>query len=130
MLRAHKGQLDKGGRPYFLHPLRLSRKISDKKAKIVALLHDVIEDSNHYSLDDLKFLDPEQKEALKILTHDKNEPYFEYINRIKNNPLARQVKLVDLEDNMNLKRLKTITDTDRERYKKYQKAKSILQEAR
>lgn len=129
MLNAHRGQKDKGGHPYFLHPLRVSSKILDKRAKIVALLHDVIEDSDKYTLEDFNFLDSEQKEALNILTHDKDVDYFEYINRIRNNPMARKVKIMDLEDNMNLNRLKFITDKDKERYKKYVKARFLLVKA-
>lgn len=126
MFNAHKGQKDKGGKPYFLHPLRVSKNVKDGRAKVVALLHDVIEDSDKYKLSDLTFLDKEQIEALKTLTHDKSVPYFDYIDKIKAKPLARMVKLSDLEDNMNLKRLKNITDEDRKRYNKYAKAKDIL----
>ena len=126
MLKAHKRQRDKGGKLYFTHPLRVSRRTKDKRAKIVALLHDVMEDSDKYSWADLDFLDQEQIAALKVLTHQKDVPYFEYINAIKSKPLARQVKLSDLVDNMNLKRLKTITDKDLERVEKYKEAQAIL----
>ena len=126
MLKAHKGQRDKGGKPYFTHPLRVSRMTKDKQAKIVALLHDVMEDSDKYTWDDLDFLDQEQIAAIKVLTHQKDVPYFEYINAIKSKPLARQVKLPDLVDNMNLKRLKTITDKDLERVEKYKEAQRML----
>lgn len=126
MLKAHKGQRDKGGKPYFTHPFRVARKTKDKRAKIVALLHDVMEDSDKYTWADLDFLDQEQIAALKVLTHQKDVPYFEYINAVKENTLARQVKLSDLADNMNLKRLKTITDKDLERIKKYKEAQRML----
>lgn len=129
MYKAHKGQKDKGGKAYFLHPLRVSLKIKDKRAKVIGLLHDVIEDSDKYKLSDFTFLDEEQVEALKTLTHDKSVPYFDYIYKIKANPLARKVKLSDLEDNMNLSRLKEITDKDRERLAKYEKAREILLKA-
>lgn len=126
MLIAHKGQKDKAGKPYFLHPLRVQRKLTDRQAKVVALLHDVVEDSDKYDFDDFYFLDDEQKKALKLLTHEKNIPYFDYINNIKNNNLAKMVKIKDLEDNMNLKRLKALTDEDKRRYVKYMKAKKVL----
>lgn len=129
MYKAHKGQKDKGGKAYFLHPLRVSLKIKDKRAKVIGLLHDVIEDSDKYKLSDFTFLDEEQVEALKTLTHDKSVPYFDYIDKIKANPLARKVKLSDLEDNMNFSRLKEITDKDRERLAKYEKAREILLKA-
>lgn len=110
MFKAHKGQKDKGGGAYFLHPLRVSLNIKDKRAKVIGLIHDVIEDSDKYKLSDFNFLDEEQVEALKTLTHDKSVPYFDYIDKIKKNPLTRKVKLSDLKDNMNLKRLKEITE--------------------
>lgn len=77
----------------------------------------------------INFLDEEQVEALKALTHDKSVSYFDYIDKIKKNPLARKVKLSDLKDNMNLKRLKEITEKDRERFAKYEKARKILLDA-
>lgn len=129
MFKAHKGQKDKGGGAYFLHPLRVSLNIKDKRAKVIGLIHDVIEDSDKYKLSDFNFLDEEQLEALKTLTHDKFVPYFDYIDKIKKNPLARKVKLSDLKDNMNLKRLKEITKKDRERFAKYEKARKILLDA-
>lgn len=96
---------------------------------MIGLIHDVIEDSDKYKLCDFNFLDEEQLEALKTLTHDKSVPYFDYIDKIKKNPLARKVKLSDLKDNMNLKRLKEITEKDRERFAKYEKARKILLDA-
>lgn len=88
MLNAHKGQKDKAGKPYFLHPLRVQRKLTDRRAKVVALLHDVVEDSDKYGFDDFYFLDYEQKKALKLLTHEKSVPYFDYIHVIKTDDLA------------------------------------------
>lgn len=129
MFKAHKGQKDKGGGAYFLHPLRVSLNIKDKRARVIGLIHDVIEDSDKYKLSDFNFLDEEQVEALKTLTHDKSVHYFDYIDKIKKNPLARKVKLSDLKDNMNLKRLKEITEKDRERFAKYEKARKILLDA-
>ena len=126
MLNAHRGQKDKGGKPYFFHPLRVSRKLLDEKTKIVALLHDVLEDSDKYKIDNFNFLDAEQKEALNLLTHSKDEDYFSYIEKIYKNNLARKVKIMDLEDNMNLNRLKVISSKDKERYKKYIKARNML----
>lgn len=126
MLNAHKGQKDKGGHPYFLHPLRVSMAAKNKRAKIVALLHDVLEDSNKYKIKDFNFLDEEQKEALLLLTHNDSDEYFEYVKRIKQNKIAREVKLMDLKDNMNLKRLKDISKDDEKRLEKYQIARDIL----
>ena len=126
MLNAHKGQKDKGGHPYFLHPLRVSMATKSKRTKIVALLHDVLEDSNKYEIKDFNFLDEEQKEALLLLTHNDSDDYFEYVKKIKQNKISREVKLMDLKDNMNLKRLKDISKDDVKRLEKYQSARNIL----
>ncbi|OXZ24735.1 GTP pyrophosphokinase [Finegoldia magna] len=126
MLNAHKGQKDKGGHAYFLHPLRVSKKISDRRYKIVALLHDVLEDSDKYTINDFDFLDSEQKDALIKLTHLENVGYMDYIKNIKSNSIARKVKLMDLEDNMNLNRLICFTEKDFKRVEKYKKARDYL----
>ncbi len=124
-IKAHQGQKDKGGKPYILHPIRVAFNVRGKDERIVALLHDVIEDTS-YTIDDLKFLSEEQKEALLLLTHDDNIPYMEYIEEVKKNKIASRVKLADLEQNMNLKRLKTISNKDLKRLEKYKRAKEIL----
>lgn len=125
--RAHKGQRDKGGKPYIFHPLKVSLNVRGKDEKIVALLHDVIEDTS-YTIDDLKFLTKNQREALLLLTHDKDTPYMTYIEAIKKNKIASRVKLADLDQNMNLKRLKIVTEKDLERLEKYKKARDLLRE--
>lgn len=124
-IKAHQGQKDKGGKPYILHPIKVALNVKGKDERIVALLHDVIEDTN-YTIDDLKFLSEEQKEALLLLTYDENMPYMEYIEAVKKNKIASRVKLADLEQNMNLKRLKTISNKDLKRLEKYKRAKEIL----
>ena len=98
--KAHKGQRDKGGKPYLLHPLYVALGVKGRDEKITALLHDVIEDSN-ITIDELDFLTAKQKEALLLMTHDKKEPYFDYIKGIKSNPIARAVKISDLKQNSN-----------------------------
>lgn len=85
-----------------------------------------MEDSNKYEIKDFNFLDEEQKEALLLLTHNDSDEYFEYVKRIKQNKIAREVKLMDLKDNMNLKRLKDISKNDEKRLEKYQIARDIL----
>ncbi len=127
MLKAHKGQKDKSGKPYIFHPINVMFGVKGMDCKVVALLHDVLEDSDKYTLKDFDFLDQEQKEALSLLTHSKNEPYFEYVRRIKTNRIAREVKKSDLRHNSNLKRLKKITEKDIKRVEKYKKAKQILE---
>lgn len=126
-VKAHRGQRDKAGKPYILHPVRVALGVKGQEARIVALLHDVLEDSLLYRMEDLFFLNEKQKKALSLLTHDKEVPYFEYIEKIKSNSLAKAVKLSDLKQNSNLNRLKTITPKDRERAEKYKKAISILE---
>lgn len=76
----------------------------------------------------MKFLTDDQREALILLTHDENIPYMSYIEYIKKNKMASRVKLADLGQNMNLKRLKTVTEKDLERLEKYRKAKKLLME--
>lgn len=125
--RAHKGQKDKAGKPYIFHPINVSLNVKGRDEKIVALLHDVIEDTA-YTIDDLKFLTEDQKEALLLLTHDKDTPYMTYIDAIKKNKIASRVKLADLDQNMNLKRLKIVTEKDLERLEKYKKARELLRE--
>ena len=124
-IKAHQGQKDKGGKPYILHPIRVALNVKGKDEKIVALLHDVIEDTS-FTIDDLDFLSKEQRKALLLLTHDDNVPYMEYIVELKKNKIASKVKLADLEQNMNLKRLKTISNKDLKRLEKYKRAKEIL----
>lgn len=96
---AHNGQVDKSGIPYIYHPIHLAEQMNTETECIVALLHDVVEDTN-VTFDELeKEFSPEIIEALKLLTHDKNVDYLEYVRKIKNNPIARKVKLADLYHN-------------------------------
>ena len=127
MLRAHINQKDKAGRCYIFHPINVALGVNGVRAKTVALLHDVLEDSELYSIEDFKFLDKEQMEAILLLTHSANEEYFNYINKVKTNKIALDVKLSDLMHNSNLKRLKTITERDINRRNKYLKAIEILE---
>lgn len=126
-LTAHKGQVDKGGHPYILHPLRLMHNVDSLEEKIVAILHDVVEDS-HFSFSDLENegIPKVCIDALKLLTHAKDVPYMDYIKSISANPLAKAVKLADLKDNCDTSRLKEITDKDKERLKKYRIAIAYL----
>lgn len=126
--KAHAGQVDKAGEPYINHPLAVASNVGDdESAIIVALLHDTLEDTA-LTFDDLKdFLTAEELTALKLLTHDKTVAYMNYVRAIKENDLARRVKIADLRHNMNLDRLSKITDADRERVKtKYKPALKYL----
>ena len=126
-LTAHSGKLDKGGFAYILHPLRVMFAMETTEEKIVALLHDVVEDSTT-TLQQLKIEKFSKRilSAVSLLTKDENQPYQEYIIAIKKNPLATKIKLADLKDNMNTRRLKNITDADKKRMKKYKAAYKLL----
>lgn len=127
MYEAHKGQFDKSNIPYVFHPFHVAESMDDEISCTVALLHDVIEDTDISLLDlENKGFPKEVLDALKLLTHDKDVKYMDYIERISTNPIAIKVKLSDLEHNMNLDRIDNITDKDRERIQKYQRAKEYL----
>lgn len=124
---SHNGQLDKAGEPYILHPLRLVAKTKDRKEQIVALLHDILEDTKvtEYNLLTHGF-DKDVVEAVVALTRKNGEAYEDFIERVGKNELAARVKLLDLEDNMDLSRLKNVTEKDIERVLKYSTAKTKL----
>lgn len=124
---AHAGQMGKDGSPYILHPLRLMLKMDDEQSRMAAILHDVVEDTK------VTFADLEAEgfpevvlEAVRLLTHEDGVPYEEYVEEIKPNALARKVKLADLEDNSDIRRLSGIEEKDLQRLKKYHHAWLIL----
>jgi hypothetical protein len=102
---AHAGQLDKDGQPYITHPLRVMGRVQGEPAQIVAVLHDVLEDTVT-TAEDLRAagFSEEILAALLCVTHAKDLSYADYVVRIAGNPIARQVKLADLEDNTRLDR--------------------------
>lgn len=120
---AHRGQVDKAGVPYILHPLRMMCSQQNDTERIIALLHDVIEDTD-YTFDDLRRMGYEEEiiEAVDCLTRRDDETYEAFIQRIKTNPLARRVKLADLQDNMDLRRIRLLQEHDLERLQRYQNA--------
>ncbi|HLU10076.1 MAG TPA: GTP pyrophosphokinase [Oceanobacillus sp.] len=120
---AHRGQVDKAGVPYILHPLRMMCRQQNDTERIIALLHDVIEDTD-YTFDDLRRMGYEEEiiEAVDCLTRRDDETYEAFIQRIKTNPLARRVKLADLQDNMDLRRIRLLQEHDLERLQRYQNA--------
>lgn len=124
---AHKEQLDKGGMPYIYHPIHLAEQMDDEHTTCVALLHDVVEDTNMTFKKLSEFGFPiEVIEALKLLTHDDNVPYLDYIMEIKKNVIAKNVKLADLAHNSDLSRLSIVDDKARKRVAKYCQAIDIL----
>ena len=122
--QAHKGQLDKAGNEYIGHPLRVMEAGKTTEEKILGVLHDVVEDSNWtFAQLAAEGFSPEIIEALKCLTKlSDTEPYDKFIKRVKTNPLAIAVKLNDLTDNMDIRRLPYLSDKDVKRLKKYLKA--------
>lgn len=125
---AHNGQFDRDGIPYSFHPLHLAEQMDDENATVVALLHDVVEDTN-YTLEDLKDMgfNKEVLTAIALLTHDKAVSYEEYVLKLKSNPIARKVKLADLRHNSDLTRLRKVTKKDLKRNEKYKRAIQILE---
>jgi (p)ppGpp synthase/HD superfamily hydrolase len=121
--QAHRGQRDKSGKPYLLHPLRLMLRMEDETEMIAAILHDVVEDSP-WTIEELRAegFSALALEAVDCLTHREPESYEVYVKRVKSNPIARRVKLADLEDNMNLRRLSKVTNSDLSRLEKYHRA--------
>jgi (p)ppGpp synthase/HD superfamily hydrolase len=129
-LEAHRGQVDRYGRPYILHPLQLMVQMETEAEMMAAVLHDVVEDSDK-TLADIAGLGvpPEVVTAVALLTHDKeNVPYETYIQVIKPSALARRIKLADLEHNMDLRRMDRVEEKDLVRLQKYQRARAALRE--
>ena len=123
----HKNQTDKAGNPYILHPLHVMENVNSKEGKIVAILHDIIEDTDVTEDYLLKIrLSKRIVDAVVALTRSKDMDYQEYIKKLSSNPLAKEVKLADLEHNMDLKRLPTLEEKDLERNRKYQIAYHYL----
>lgn len=119
-VKAHAGQKDKSGEPYIFHPIRVMGRCSSPKAKIVALLHDTVEDTS-VTFEELKsagFTD-DVLESLRLVTHEKDVPYDDYIEGLIHDPVSVEVKIADLEDNSDIRRLKEIGVKDVERLKKY-----------
>lgn len=129
-LEAHAAKKDRNGRPYILHPLHVMMDMDDEIEMIAAVLHDVVEDSD-ISLDDLRQegFPTAALRAVELLTHDKeNVPYMTYVRALKPDPIARKIKLADLQHNMTLTRLKKLSEKDQKRLEKYHAAWKILTE--
>ena len=125
--QAHKEQVDKTGMPYVFHPFHLAEQMSDEISTVCALLHDVIEDTE-YTFNDIRNMGFPQEviDVLMLLTHEDNVPYMEYVEKINENTIAKQVKLADLRHNSDLTRLNIIDEKALARVDKYQKAITIL----
>lgn len=125
---AHNGQLDKSDVPYIFHPFHLAEQMKTEHEVIVALLHDVVEDTD-VTLEDLaaEGFPRDVLEAVRLLTHDRSVPYMEYIAGLKDNALAKKVKMADLLHNSDVTRLEGIDEEAGKRLKKYGAALQMLQ---
>ena len=128
-IEAHKGQTDKSGRTYVMHPIRVAERCKDPRAKIVALLHDTIEDTNVTPESLLEDGFPEEiVEAVMGVTKRECEGYEVFVRRAARNPISKEVKMADLEDNMDIRRLEMLSDEHVARLRKYLKAWHYLNE--
>lgn len=128
--KQHMGQVDRGGSRYINHPIRVADNCDTARQKVVALLHDVVEDTD-YTLDDLRKAEyikdyPEIIEAVDALTRREGESYMDFIHRVATNSIALCVKIRDLEDNLDCKRIPDMKEEDWNRMKKYYKARKFL----
>ena len=122
-LEAYAGKRDKAGQPYILHPLRVMAKMSGEEAMAAALLHDVIEDSIvSASILRQRGVLESVVSAVECLTRVEGESYGDFIERMRQNPMATMIKLADIEDNLNVLRLKELSEADLRRIEKYHRA--------
>jgi (p)ppGpp synthase/HD superfamily hydrolase len=119
-VEAHRGQKDRAGKPYILHPLRVMARVSAEDEQIVAILHDIVEDTP-WTLEKLgaEGFPPHILAALACVTKRPGEAYEQFVERSVANPIASRVKLADLEDNLDVRRLNEVTEKDRDRLNRY-----------
>lgn len=124
---AHKEQYDKGGVPYIFHPYHIAEQLEEEYDICVALLHDVVEDTE-VTLSDLENagFPKEIVEAVGLMTRDKEVQYLDYVRKIKTNPIAKKVKLLDLAHNSDPTRLVNGKEKSASLLDRYAKAKAIL----
>ena len=124
---AHRDQVDKSEIPYVFHPFHLAEQMQTEQTVIVALLHDVVEDTP-LTFDDLLEMGfpKEVIEVLKLLTHEDSVPYMDYVKKIATNPTAKKVKIADLNHNSDLTRMDEVGEKDLKRKEKYSQALAIL----
>lgn len=127
-VKAHENQYDKGGKPYIEHPIMVASNFNDYEYEIVALLHDVLEDSD---ITDSDLRDAGFNEriiaSVKILTKDKETDYFDYLRKVKNDGIARAVKIADIHHNIDLNRISNPSEKDYKRVEKYKIALDYLE---
>lgn len=126
-ISAHRSQTDKMGKAYILHPLRVAHRCKTDEERIVAILHDTIEDSQVTSDDLLNNGFPRNiVDAVLSVTHQQGETYEEFVHRAALNPIGREVKIHDLEDNLDILRIDRLTPAFIERYNRYLTAYRFL----
>lgn len=127
-VEAHKGQVDKAGHPYILHPLRVMLSVHGTDEKIVAVLHDVCEDCPGWDFDRLREEGFSERviEALVSVTKREGEPYDAFVRRAGLNDIGKVVKRADLIDNMDVSRIANPTERDLERMARYRQALAII----
>ena len=127
-LEAHKGQVDKGGSPYILHPLRVMMSVNGESEKIVAVLHDVVEDSNwtFEALGTEGFSSAVIEALRSVAKESQDEDYDLFIRRAMQNPIGRKVKIADIRDNLDVTWIAELGEKDLQRINKYKKALKIL----
>ena len=140
---AHTGQIDKGNNPYILHPLRVMLSLENEEEKIVGILHDVVEDCDGWTYEKLRSegfsenildalrsvskTDREEVEFKSACEENKLKYYLQFISRAKENKIGKKVKIADLKDNLDISRINDITEQDKSRLKRYQKALELLE---
>ena len=127
---AHEGQVDKAGKPYIEHPIRVMNMGKTIEEKIAGVLHDVVEDSDWtFEMLEKEGIPKDVMDALRCVTKlSEDDDYDHFIERVKTNPLAVKVKLNDLKDNMDITRLGEVTEKDLARLNKYIRAYKQLTE--
>lgn len=125
---AHAGQTDKAGATYIRHPLRVMRQMETPQERVVAVLHDVIEDTEYTPAMIEDEFHEEIRDAVEALTKRDGESYSDFVERAAANDLAREVKIADIEDNMDLTRLSEVSEKTVERQVKYHKARQQLRD--
>lgn len=126
-VESHRGQVDKAGHPYILHPLRVMFALEGELERMAAVLHDVVEDTP-ITFEQLRTMGfpAEVVVALEHLTKREGESYSEFVERAARHPIARRVKLADIEDNLDLRRIAEPTDDDLARLRRYRAAWQLL----
>lgn len=126
--KAHEGQVDKGGKPYINHPIKVANSLNNKEQKIIAYLHDVLEDTE-ITKENLLELGLPQKivHSIDVITKKENVSYDDYLNIVKSDINARTVKIADIKHNMDISRIENPTKKDFDRIEKYKRALKILE---